>query len=204
MKKDWNEFKKEKQSAIFDSAIKVIREKGFHRMRMVDIAKEAGISYGLVYHYFKNKESLINDILNQWWEELYRFLETVHKENSEFHEKLKKIILYFLDLYQQKPDLMNIFITQISRSSANLTKTRLDHFKIFISLTEGILTEGQKRGFLRRDFEAPYLTYIFLGALETFITIMVMGNREIRDNRHKERITQSILEVFLNGARNRG
>ena len=204
MKKDWSEFKKEKQSAIFDSAIKVIREKGFHRMRMVDIAKEAGISYGLVYHYFKNKESLINDILNQWWEELYRFLETVGKEESEFHEKLKKIILYFLDLYQQKPDLMNIFITQISRSSTNLTKTRLDHFKIFIALTEGILTEGQKRGFLRQDFEAPYLTYIFLGALETFITIMVMGNRKIRDDRHKDRITQSILEVFLNGARNRG
>jgi len=31
-------------------------------------------------------------------------LETVGKEESEFHEKLKKIILYFLDLYQQKPD----------------------------------------------------------------------------------------------------
>ena len=56
MRKDWEEFKKEKQSVIFEAALKVIKEKGFHQARMSDIAEAAGVSYGLVYHYFKNKE----------------------------------------------------------------------------------------------------------------------------------------------------
>ena len=203
MKKDWEEFKKEKQSVIFEATLKVIKEKGFHQARMADIAQAAGISYGLVYHYFKNKEGLFNQILNQWWEELYRLLESVRKSGGDFPAKLKKILHYFLDIYQHKPDLIHIFITQISRSSNNMTRSRLDHFKKFISLTETLLQEGQQKGFLRKDFEARYLTYIFLGALETFMSIMVLGNQKIKDDLQKERITQSMLEVFLNGARNR-
>lgn len=201
VKKNWDEFKKEKQILIFDAALKVIKEKGFHKARIADIAEEAAISYGLVYHYFKSKEDLFNEILNQWWAKLYALLENIKKTEEEFNLKLRGLILYFLCTYQQKPDLMNIFITQISRSTNNLTKTRMDHFKKFFALTETILIQGQDKGILRSDFEARYLTYIFLGALETFLTIMVLGNQKIKNDAQKEKIADTILEVFLNGAK---
>jgi AcrR family transcriptional regulator len=201
MKKNGSDLKKEKQSAIFEAALKVIKEKGFHRARIADIAEEAGISYGLVYHYYKNKDDLCNDILNQWWGRLYELLETIRNREDEFQDKLRALILYFLDTYQQKPDLMNIFITQISRSSDNLTKPRLDFFKTFLSLTEAILNQGQKKGVLRSDFESYYLTYIFLGALDTFLSVMVLGDQKIKNDAHKDKIAETILEVFLNGAK---
>jgi TetR/AcrR family transcriptional regulator, fatty acid metabolism regulator protein len=201
MKKTGNDLKKEKQSVIFEAALKVIREKGFHRARMADIAKEAGISYGLVYHYYKSKDDLCNDILNQWWVKLYQLLEKIKNSEDDFHLKLRGLILYFLNTYQRKPDLMNIFITQISRSTDNLTKTRMDFFKKFIALTEVILIQGQKKGVLRSDFETLYLTYIFLGALDTFLSVMVLGDQKIKSDGHKERIADTILEVFLNGAK---
>jgi len=200
MRRNGDEIKKEKQSVIFDAALKVIKEKGFHQARISDIAEEAGISYGLVYHYFKSKEDLCYEILHQWWTNLYHLLENIKKSRNDFHPKLRGLILYFLNTYQQKPDLMNIFITQISRSTNNLTKTRLDHFKKFIGLTEAIMMQGQKKGALRSDFEGRYLTYIFLGVLETFLSIMVLGNQKIKNDQQKERIADSILEVFLNGA----
>ncbi len=201
MKKDWEELKKEKQGVIFDSALKIIKEKGFHRARIGDIAEEAGISYGLVYHYFKNKEELFNEILNQWWVSLYQLLDTIKKSDEDFHGKLKGVILYFLNTYQRKPDLIHIFITQISRSSNNLTETRLGHFKKFFRFTEDLLVQGQKTKILRADVESRYLTYIFLGALDTFLSVMVLGEESLKSDRQKEKITDSILEVFLNGAK---
>ncbi|MFH0788804.1 MAG: TetR/AcrR family transcriptional regulator [Pseudomonadota bacterium] len=201
MKKAGYDLKKEKQAVIFEAALKVIKEKGFHRARMADIAEEAGISYGLVYHYYKSKDDLCNDILNQWWAKLYQLLDKIRNSADDFHLKLRGLILYFLNTYQRKPDLMNIFITQISRSTNNLTKTRLDFFKKFIALTEAIVSQGQKKGVLRSDFETHYLTYIFLGALDTFLSVMVLGDQKIKNNSHKERIADTILEVFLNGAR---
>ena len=201
MKKNWDEIKKEKQGLIFDAALKVIKEKGFHKARIADIADAAGISYGLVYHYFKNKEDLCNTILNQWWAKLYQLLENIKKNDQDFHSKLRGLILYFLNIYQRKPDLIHIFITQISRSTDNLTKTRLDDFKKFFCLAEAIFILGQKKRVLRSDFEARYLTYIFLGALETFLTIMVFGDQKIKNDAQKEKIADTILEVFLNGAK---
>jgi TetR/AcrR family transcriptional regulator, fatty acid metabolism regulator protein len=193
--------RKVKEEAIFSAALKSIKEKGFHRARMSDIAARAGISYGLVYHYFASKEDLFDALLNRWWEGLFGLLSRVRENRQPIKEKLGRIIYYFLDTYQREPELVNIFITEISRSTTNLTPERLEHFKAFMSITEKVMQEGQDQGALRADFKARYLTYIFLGALETFVSTMVLANQHIKGNAQKQRIAESILEVFLNGAK---
>jgi TetR/AcrR family fatty acid metabolism transcriptional regulator len=200
MRKDPAHWKKPKEEMIFEAALKVIKNKGFHKARMSDIANKASISYGLVYHYFNNKEDLFEAILHRWWEGLFALMGDIAAE-SDFPRKLRRIVLYFLDSYQMQPDLVNIFITEISRSTANLTGSRLENFKKFMSLTEEVMQEGQDKGVLRKDFKARYLTYIFLGALETFVSAMVLVDQKIKGDPQKRRISDSILEVFLNGAR---
>jgi len=202
MKQDLFTLKKNKKQSIFEAALRVIKRKGFHKARMADIAKEAGISYGLVYHYFKNKENLFDVILDRWWKGLFQLMATIN-EGSDYdvYKKLRLIINYFLETYQSNHELVNIFITEISRSTTNLTRSRLDCFKEFMSLTDNVIAEGQEKEILRRDFKARYLTYIFLGALETFVSAMVLVDQRIKGNRQKERIAESILEVFLNGAK---
>jgi TetR/AcrR family fatty acid metabolism transcriptional regulator len=195
--------KTSKEELIVDAALQIFKQKGLHKARMSDIAKRARISYGLVYHYFKNKEDLFEAILNRWWRGLFEVMAKIRAEAREAPSELRAIIDYFMDTYQAHPDLVNIFVTEISRSTTNLTAKRLKNFQEFMFLTDGIMAGGQKAGVLRKDFKARYLTYIFLGSLETFISAMVLVDQKIKGNRQKERIAESILEVFLNGASNR-
>jgi TetR/AcrR family fatty acid metabolism transcriptional regulator len=201
MKRDIVSLKKDKEYAILEAALKIMKQKGFHKARMSDIAREAGISYGLVYHYFTNKEDLFDAILNRWWQGLFQLLGDIIEGTYDVHTKLRHIITYLLDTYQRNPELVNIFITEISRSTTNLTAPRLERFKEFMLLTEQVITEGQEREILRRNFKARYLTYIFLGSLETFISAMVLVDQKIKGDAQKDRIAESILEVFLNGAK---
>jgi AcrR family transcriptional regulator len=203
MKKNPEDSKKIKEDAILEAALRVIKKKGFHKARMGDIAREAGISYGLVYHYFKTKEDLLETILGRWWDGLFGLMAETRAAGENVPEKLRRIILFLLDSYQHHPNLVNIFITEISRSTANLTRKRLERFKGFMALTEEVIVEGQTKGVLRDDFKARYLTYIFLGALEAFVSAMVLVNQKIKGDGQKEKIAESILEVFLNGARNK-
>ena len=193
--------KRGKERIIWDAAVKVIKENGFHKARMSDIAREAGISYGLVYHYYGKKEDLFAAVLNRWWDDLFEVLNELRGTAEEVSAKLRRIIFYFLDSYQERPGLVSIFITQISRSTPNLTPGRMARFQTFMSLTEEIINEGQTRQMLRGDFRARYLTYIFLGALETFVSAMVLAGQKIHGQAQKQRIAECILEVFLNGAR---
>lgn len=195
------EARKDKEAAIFDAACRVIREKGFHQARITDIAQEAGISYGLVYHYFKSKADLFDAILQEWWSGLFAMMDLWDREAVEVEGKLGGVIRYFLEQYEKRPDLVHIFITEISRSLANLTPARLKWFKLFMGRIEKIISEAQARNLLRTDVKARYLTYIFLGGIESIVSVMVFENRPIKGRAQKQRIATAIMEIFFNGAR---
>lgn len=193
--------RKDKETAIFDAACHVIRRKGFHQARITDIAQEAGISYGLVYHYFKSKSHLFDAILAEWWNGLFSMMDECEKNATNVEDKLAAVVGHFLDRYEKRPDLVHIFITEISRSSTNLTPARLKSFKAFMDRTEDIIRVAQDEKSLRDDVKARYLTYIFLGAIETFISTMVIKNRPITGKAQKQRILTGLLTVFFDGAR---
>ncbi len=192
--------KKEKQAAIFEAACSVIREKGFHQARIVDIARHAGISYGLVYHYFGSKADLFDAISKEWWDGLYAMMDQCESQPASIDDRLAMIVNYFLDLYERRPNLVHVFIAEISRSTANLTPARLEFFTRFFDRTERIMAGAQDLGTLRKDVKPRYLTYIFLGALEGFISTMVMGEQLLKGREQRKRIARGILDVFFYGA----
>ena len=97
--------KKDKVAVIFDAACAVIREKGFHQARITDISTAANISYGLVYHYFKNKADLFDAIITEWWEGLFAMMDQCGNPSEPVEQKLGSIVKYFLDQYEHRPDL---------------------------------------------------------------------------------------------------
>jgi len=188
-----------KREIIVDAALEVFRDKGYANTRMADIARRAGVSYGLVYHYFAGKEVLFDVIVEGWWGQLYQMLKDEGASDTKCREKLENIIKFFLDTYAEEPNLVSIFVTEVSRSSVYHTAGGLAKFRTFFSLTEEIMREGQKKGFLRSDIGPHYLTYIFLGAIEAFISIMVLGKEEVTRER-RDRTINGIINVFLFGA----
>ena len=195
--------KKDKESTIFWAACRVIRDKGFHQARMADIAKEAGISYGLVYHYFKNKSDLFDALIKEWWRGLDELANQLIEEDKTVEQKLGSIVVYFLDQYALRPELVHLFITELSRSSTNLTPERLKPFKGLMNRTEKIITEGQQKGMLRSDLKPRYLTYFFLGSVEALLSTMVLEDQPLKGEEHKQRLAGAVLTMFFDGARYR-
>ena len=95
--------KGDKQEMIIDAALEVFREKGYANARMADIARRAGVSYGLVYHYFGSKEVLFNLIVGTWWNDLYSMMEREKASNADFRQKLVHIITFFLTPMPRSP-----------------------------------------------------------------------------------------------------
>jgi AcrR family transcriptional regulator len=54
-----------RRNQILDGAARVFAEKGYHNATNKDIAEAAGVSYGMIYHYFANKADLLIGILNR-------------------------------------------------------------------------------------------------------------------------------------------
>ena len=67
----------DKRRQILDAAIHVFARQGFHACRVSDIADEAGVAYGLVYHYFKSKDEVLNELFTERWSLLLAAIEEV-------------------------------------------------------------------------------------------------------------------------------
>src|SRR2546428_13516039 len=55
----------DRREQIIDAAMRVFSQKGFSRATNKDIAREAGITPGLIYHYFENKEALLKAMIER-------------------------------------------------------------------------------------------------------------------------------------------
>jgi TetR/AcrR family fatty acid metabolism transcriptional regulator len=189
-----------REKVIIDAALKVFSTKGYASTRMADIAREADMSYGLVYHYFENKEKLFDAIVEDWWTGFYDELEMLKKSDMSTEEKLVEIIRYILKVYEKKPNQISIFVTEVSRGFVYHADSKgKDKFNKLFSLCQDIMSEGQQNGFLRKDIQANYLTYLFLGSIDTFLSVLILGNEKITAARQK-RFTDGITNVFMHGA----
>ena len=60
----------DKRRMILDAAVRVFARQGFHTCRVSDIADEAGVAYGLVYHYFQSKDEVLDTLFLERWDVL--------------------------------------------------------------------------------------------------------------------------------------
>ncbi|UXP32742.1 TetR/AcrR family transcriptional regulator [Reichenbachiella agarivorans] len=88
----------EKKQAIFDSALELINECGFHGTSMSQLAKHANVAAGTIYHYFESKEAMICALHTNIVDQLLETLTSTDDKNLSFRlrfEKRWKCIFHF-------------------------------------------------------------------------------------------------------------
>jgi AcrR family transcriptional regulator len=100
----------DKRRNILDAAITVFARQGFHSTRVSDIADEAGVAYGLVYHYFNSKDEVLNELFTERWSLLLTAIEEADASAESPRSKLAAVAAYIVDSYQHNPELMKVII----------------------------------------------------------------------------------------------
>ena len=72
----------DRRRTILRAAIDVFARKGYHGCRIADVAREAGVAYGLVYHYFKNKDELLETVVETGWSGFVSRMRAVAEDES--------------------------------------------------------------------------------------------------------------------------
>src|SRR5881275_2649544 len=100
----------DKRRVILDAAVRVFARQGFHACRVSDIADDAGVAYGLVYHYFSSKDEVLDTLFLERWNVLLDVIRSVDAGDSAAREKLGVIASFIVDSYAHDPDLMKVII----------------------------------------------------------------------------------------------
>ncbi len=159
---------REKRRLILRAAITVFARSGYHTSRVADVAKEAGVAYGLVYHYFGSKEDLLETIFRRTWTRMLEAVEELEKSSTTAREQIAGVAKIVLGAWQVDPDLVRVLVREVARSPQ--LGREVDEIAHAFAALERIVARGQERGELRRDVDPKLAAWILYGALEEILT----------------------------------
>lgn len=166
----------DKRRLILDAAVRVFARQGFHACRVSDIADEAGVAYGLVYHYFGSKDEVLDTLFLERWELLLAAIrETDAREDLEPREKLHAITSFIVDSYRHDPDLMKVIIVEVTRAANSFGQTHLGTIREAYTLIGEIVAKAQASHAFRTSVSAEFAAMAFYGAIEQVLTGWIFG-----------------------------
>lgn len=193
---DTNDIKKVRRAQIAEAALKVFSVKSFLGATMTDIAKEAKISHGLIYHYFKDKQEIFDYADSEKSAEVFDALMEIDRVNFGFQDKFRAVAEFFLKEKNKDEFFAYRFFAMVSKRFADLSsagevkgckhKPRgVGRFLI------GLFEEGEREGKLAHGMNAQT-------AAQLFFTV-VMGNNLgaiLKPDKKGDNIINLVINLF--------
>jgi TetR/AcrR family fatty acid metabolism transcriptional regulator len=192
----------EKRRAILHAAVRVFAEKGYQGCRIADVARAAHVAYGLVYHYFRNKDELLESVFAEQWAILMNAIQAIDAGPGTAADKIAGIYGFVFDVYKTAPAAVRVLILEVTRTTHALRagSTR-ETFERAVNLVASVVRQGQARGELRADVDPVVAGTAILGALELAVSGMVVGLVPARTEDEIDRAKHQATDLVLGGLR---
>ena len=188
----------EKRRLILDAAVRVFARQGFHACRVSDIANEAGVAYGLVYHYFKSKDQVLDTLFLERWNVMLDAIREVDGQDILARKKLEAIAGFIIDSYRHDPDLMKVIIVEVTRAANTFGLTHLAKIREAYAQIAGIVARAQAAGVFREQISPEFAALAFYGLIEQVLTGWIFEPDSVGEE-DLERAKALIVETICRG-----
>ena len=176
--------------------MRVFAEHGYHGARVGDIAKDAGVAHGLLYHYFASKDEVLRTIFVENWGELIARFRAVEAADEPAEAKLEGIAKILLRTWRNDPALVTVMVREVARSQ--LLQEQVEDVREAFTILQRVIEEGQSTGAFRRDLDARLASWVVYGGLEEILTGWVLG--QLPDGEDAvTRAERTAVEIALRG-----
>ncbi len=171
----------DKRRLILDAAVRVFARQGFHTCRVSDIADEAGVAYGLVYHYFSSKEEILDTLFLERWDLMLAAISEADRREPSPRDKLRAIAGFIIDSYRHDPDLMKVIIVEVTRAANTFGRTHLGKIREAYDQIAAIVARAQADGSFRPEIDPPLAALAFYGLIEQVLTSWIFEAAPVDD-----------------------
>jgi TetR/AcrR family fatty acid metabolism transcriptional regulator len=188
----------DKRRVILDAAVRVFARQGFHTCRVSDIADEAGVAYGLVYHYFSAKEQILDTLFLERWDVMLQAIAEADANHRAPDEKLGAVAGFIIDSYRHDPDLMKVIIVEVTRAANTFGRTHLGKIRDAYDRIAAIVRAAQEEGFFRNEITPEFAALAFYGCVEQVLSNWIFDSVPVGDE-ELERAKRMIVETICRG-----
>ena len=193
----------DKRRLILDAAVRVFARRGFHHCRVSDVADEAGVAYGLVYHYFDSKEEILNTLFLERWQIMLDAIADIDARDLPARDKLYAVAAFIIESYRHDPDLMKVIIVEVTRAANSFGRLHLDRIREAYTGISEIVERARAEGSFKSDIPSEFAAMCFYGAIEQLLTSWIFEVLP-RTEEEFERAKELIVEAICGGLESAG
>ncbi len=172
--------REEQKKHIVKSAVRVLARKGLQATKMADIAAEAEVSYGLVYHYFSSKEQILSELLEKALEKGSKNLQRTLEEPGTPWDRFQRFVTGALQSFQEHPEFLVVLYQALQdeeirceyREQAQSTR------RLMTEAARRLIVEGQAAGQIAQD-DPDQLILILLSFFRGLACIALMSEGKL-------------------------
>lgn len=185
-----------KRKLLLDAAVRVFARNGYHGSRVGDIAAEAGVAHGLLYHYFSSKDEVLETVFRENFGALLERFRGVEASDLAAPEKLEAIAKILLRTWRNDPDLVTVMVRDVARSPQ--LQLQVDEVREAFAIVQRVIEAGQADGTFRADLDARLASWVVYGGLEEVLTGWVLGQLPTGEE-EVARAERTAVELALRG-----
>jgi TetR/AcrR family fatty acid metabolism transcriptional regulator len=189
----------DRRRTILRAAVEVFSKKGYHGCRIADVAREAGVAYGLVYHYFKNKDELLESVFTSGWAGFVERIREQVAQGGSLEARVRGVVEVAFEAYKRDPRGVKVLILEVGRSPSGGAVNRGTAFGDVIQLAAQVFQEAKDNGQLKNEMDPLLAATMLFGAIEMGLTAFVLGLLDRRDERVLDGARDQVTETFLRG-----
>ena len=171
----------DKRRVILDAAVRVFARQGFHTCRVSDVADEAGVAYGLVYHYFESKDQILDTLFLERWHVMLAAIAEADRSERSPRDKLAAIAGFIVDSYRHDPDLMKVIIVEVTRAANTFGRTHLAEIRDAYAQIAAIVRRAQADGLFRTEITPEFAALAFYGSIEQVLSGWIFDSVPVPD-----------------------
>jgi len=192
----------DKRRLILDAAVRVFARQGFHTCRVADIADEAGVAYGLVYHYFSSKEEILDTLFLERWDAMLAAIAEADASAGSPRDKLYAIAAFIIDSYRHDPDVMKVIIVEVTRAANTFGRTHFQKIRDAYAQIASIVASAQADGVFRPEITPEFAAMAFYGSVEQVLSGWIFDSDSVTED-ELDRAKTLIVETICHGLERR-
>ena len=137
----------DRRRELVDAAVRVFARNGFHGSRVGEIAEEAGVAHGLLYHYFRSKDDVLETIFRETWSGLVAETLRIEASGETLRAQLQRFARIYLGSWLVTPELIRVLVREVARSPE--VGNRVDEIRELFVILERMIESARVRGEVR-------------------------------------------------------
>ncbi len=154
---------------LIDSAISLFAQKGFNAVTTTEIIKMSGVSKQTFYHYFNNKQQLLDSILEYLWQKMAdQMIDLAENKTLDPLEKIDVLIDNTIALFSKSPQLALVFFNEHNPVLRGANDSLNAHYINYLKAFSSIFNAGVKGKYIDGQIDGrAFLLFIFGGLMNT-------------------------------------